>query len=843
MVVNNSTAGNIIVGNTTAAAGTVTATNSHQGGTIGIKGAGALTATANDGAITFTNGTSVTAIASQAVSLATRDANDAAAAAANTANTAATANTDASGLAWVAAVGRVTALTTLATAITTADSVSASQTAANSIGLATTTALGAGAITFAEKTAIDAAFATGLVTSAAAARAAAQALVTPLQTAATAAQAAATAADVINDANEAAALAAAQAVVNADNTKADGVDVIATTNTALTSVTVKGNYDNNAANSNTIADGSTLRNTLTTVTLENAGKSQITGQAVTNVSATGMNQDVTVVNTTANHTANFTLSGITAGTYTPGAGATTVNIASTGAATNVLTGLTANGATAINLTGTAGLTFGTLNAAANAVIDASANSGTNTITVAAGQKYVGGSGVDVVTTGNALQTAIVDGGAGSADRLILAHNVNFDGTGAAKFLNFEVLQANNGTTVDLTRFTGSTFTSLILSGNATVSGLNAAQAGAISIAGGKQALNIGVAGAATVGQIDTVSITNNTADATLTAPTLTGVEILNIASGKNLTIDSLLNATTALTNINLTGAGTVSITSEALALNVNSVVDASAATGAVTLNFSAGTGNGIALRGGSGNDVLTGSNVADRGNQLSGGAGNNTITGGQAADVITAGHGNNTITGSGGNDSITVGNGNNNITTTGGNDTIVAGNGINVIVAGAGNDTITVGTGYNLITGGAGRDVITFGANAAGVINGLVYTAVGETFTSVTAIASGATLATADVITGFGAGDTIDLTALTTNAFTAGALGSALLTASTGTIALVRGNFDAATNVFTASATGTSSLLNWDDNGTATGGNFEAIVLVGFAGTGSTTADGLITLA
>ena len=54
---------------------------------------------------------------------------------------------------------------------------------------------------------------------------------------------------------------------------------------------------------------------------------------------------------------------------------------------------------------------------------------------------------------------------------------------------------------------------------------------------------------------------------------------------------------------------------------------------------------------------------------------------------------------------------------------------------------------------------------------------------------------------------------------------------------------DAATNVFTASATGTSSLLNWDDNGTATGGNFEAIVLVGFAGTGSTTADGLITLA
>jgi len=87
----------------------------------------------------------------------------------------------------------VTAQATLATDITNATNVSADQTTAVSIGLATKTALDAGAITLADKIAIDAAFATGLVTSVAAARTAAQAVLTPLQTASTAASTAAAA--------------------------------------------------------------------------------------------------------------------------------------------------------------------------------------------------------------------------------------------------------------------------------------------------------------------------------------------------------------------------------------------------------------------------------------------------------------------------------------------------------------------------------------------------------------------------------------------------------------------------------------------------------------------------
>ena len=217
----------------------------------------------------------------------------------------------------------------------------------------------------------------------------------------------------------------------------------------------------------------------------------------------------------------------------------------------------------------------------------------------------------------------------------------------------------------------------------------------------------------------------------------------------------------ALTSVTATGAGAVGITSGANAINVNSVFDASAVTGAVTLNFAAGTTNGVSLRGGSGIDTITGNNIVGKG---------------------------------------------------------------------------------NILSGGAGKDVITFGSNAAGVINGLVYKAAGETFQGT--IISGTTqLTAADVITGLGSGDTIDLTALTPNSFTLGALGTTLASADGGTIALVKGNYNATSGIFTVNASGTDSVLRWDAEGTDVNTVIETIVLVGFAGSGSTTNDGLITLA
>ncbi|MYN39734.1 DUF4214 domain-containing protein [Duganella sp. FT109W] len=831
-------AGAVNVGAATAAAGDVKVTTSAAG-SVTIKGAGAETANVFSGAINFVNGTTVNATAVNAVSAADRKAHASALTAATTANTAATNDTDATGVAKLAAAGVVTDLGTLATAIAAATNSSADASTGFSIQAATYAALQSGAITAANKIAIDLAFSSAAST--AAGRTAALALVTPLQTAATAASNAAIAADAASDATAAAALAAATTVSGADTaaaTQSAATSVTATTNTALTSATVKGNY----GSTNNITDNSTLHNTLTTVTLENAGNATLTGQAITNVSVTGQSADVNVINTTAAHTQNFTLSGITAGTYTD-ANATTVKIASTGTATNVLTALTANLATSVVVTGAAGVNFGTLTADAAAVIDASGNSGSNTISLLAGQQYKGGSGVDTVTS-NGAATVTVDGGAGTADKLVLS---GFDATKASKYLNFEVLSLNSGVSADVSKFTGSTVTSEILNGGTVaLTGLTAAQAANITVAA-SGAYTFGVTGATTVGQLDTVSLNINdglgaTNTIALAGPSLAGVETLNLALSDNLTIDNLLSAT-ALTKVTATGTKDLSIISDALALNVNTIVDASGVSGDVTLNFSAATANGVALKAGDGDNTLTGTNIAGKGNAITTGNGDNSIIGGQADDVIVAGNGANSINAGAGNNTVTVGNGDNHITTGAGTDTITAGNGQNVISAGAGNDIITVGTGSNLITGGAGGDTITFGAHAAGVLDGLVYSAAAETFAGV--VTSGSTVLTAiDVVKGLHAGDTINISAL--GASTAGdtAFVTTLLGAAgtNGDIALVRGTFAAGTGIFTASTSGADTLVQWDSNGTAANGNIESIVLVGTVSAATHSTGGVITL-
>jgi S-layer protein len=850
VTVNNSTAGNVSVGATVAASGDVSATNSFVTGTVAIKGAGNLTGKAAQGAITFTNGSTVTAEATKAVAAATRAADTTAQTNANTANTKATGDTDASGLAKTAAATKVTTLSTLQTDIAAATNSSADVTTALSIQKATWTAYQAKAISLADMTAINSAFITGLATSAATGQTAAQAVLTPLQTAATSASAAAVSADAANDAQAAAALAAANAVVALDTahgTNVAGVNVTATTNTALSSATIMGNY----GATNTVTDGSTLGNTLTSVTLNNAGATTITGSAVANVSMTGMTStNVTVSNSTAAHMLTVTVDN-SSGTYTD-ATAGTVNINNTAAGvTGNAVVMTAGLATAVNINAAAGLNLTGSAFAAAAVIDGTASTAGITYTVGAGQTFTGGSGNDTITTnGGAAQTKAVDGGGGN-DTLVLANAADFAGAAAAKYMNFDTLKLGNGITAAATAFTGSTITGINLNaggaGNtAVITGLNATSAGNITISS-SGTYTIGVTGATTVGQLDTASLTGSVFGGfTLTAPTLAGVETINLNTGLfGATVTALTNAT-AFTNINLTGGGTTSVTSGALALNVNSVVNASGHTGNVTLDFSAGLANGISLIGGSGNDVLTGTNIAGKGNSISSGNGNNTITGGQADDIISVGSGNNTINGgSGGNDSVTAGDGNNGITTAGGTDTITAGNGWNTIVSGAGADTITLGTGGNLVTAGAGADKITFGAHAAGVIDGLVYTAASETLdvANAAALASAAatSLAGVDVITGLQANDKIDLSGF--DATISGAFATTSIAAATGaTGGLVTGDYNALTGVFTAAAAGADSLVVWDADGSGAGTAVEAVVLVGYHGGAAMAAGGVITL-
>jgi len=160
---------------------------------------------------------------------------------------------------------------------------------------------------------------------------------------------------------------------------------------------------------------------------------------------------------------------------------------------------------------------------------------------------------------------------------------------------------------------------------------------------------------------------------------IAGVETLNLTATTGTTLDSLSNAG-AVTNINVVGAGDVHISTGSVALNVNTIIDAHAATGAVTIDASGSTAYGIKIIGSTTGDNILISN--DSNSVLVGGSGNDTLHGGAGDDTITAGDGVNQIDGGAG------------------ADTIVAGNGYNQILneATTGTVHVTVGSGSNIIS-------------------------------------------------------------------------------------------------------------------------------------------------
>jgi Ca2+-binding RTX toxin-like protein len=129
-----------------------------------------------------------------------------------------------------------------------------------------------------------------------------------------------------------------------------------------------------------------------------------------------------------------------------------------------------------------------------------------------------------------------------------------------------------------------------------------------------------------------------------------GVETVNITSSSDaneaFTIDGLSSA--QLTTITVAGKGSVTITN-AIAASPLSLVDASAASGAVEINAQNST---VAMQffGGSGGNTFTGGiNVAT---QFFGGSGNDTFTGGTKNDIFFGSKGADTITTGAGNDII-----------------------------------------------------------------------------------------------------------------------------------------------------------------------------------------------
>jgi hypothetical protein len=337
----------------------------------------------------------------------------------------------------------------------------------------------------------------------------------------------------------------------------------------------------------------------------------------------------------ANTVAAVNLSGAGAG-----GGDHTIKTLTVNAATNLTTGQLTGFAvdSSVVISGAAAkVVLGLGNVAANVdSIDASgltAGGVTVTLDNEADTKFVGGKGSDVVTTGNvayvAANTAAINAGDG-ADTLVVDNALALGtAVSGAKFTGFEALEVKTNGTIDLDFIAGITSIVVDNAGGVDLNDVSTTQAGAITVQQ-SGALDIAVKGAATVNQIDTVKITADdgvaaTSTIALGTPVLANVEKLELVAVDNLTVAALTGAA-SLTGVTASGAGTIGITTGAVAFAINTSIDASAATGAVTIDAGLAITNGLAITGSAtAKNILTGSVVGD------------VLTGGAAADTIDGG--------------------------------------------------------------------------------------------------------------------------------------------------------------------------------------------------------------
>lgn len=378
-----------------------------------------------------------------------------------------------------------------------------------------------------------------------------------------------------------------------------------------------------------------------TLNLANGVKSA----AATTVTLTGSSVTSTLINSTG--VANSLSVAATAGAIVNAATskATTIN-----AAANLTTALTTTADTLLTVIGTSvvdlrGVNYGSALNNLLVTINASTQTSGGTLVQAGNAsdlKFTGGAGNDTLGLGAVVAAgATVDGGGGTDTLYVAGNSTYISAATGAIIKNFEVVDATTAT-IDLDNLvTNNTLTGLRVGGSVAVSNINAATAGAITVyANATPVLN--VKGATSPGQLDIVRIDVNDGSTivntiTLTAPTLTSVETLQIVATDNVTITSLANAL-ALTGITLSGAGAISLTTASIALNPNVTVDASTATGTFSLDSTGATANGYIVKGSAG------------ANTLKGGAGTDLLGGGQSADTLNGGQGTDILTGAAGAD-------------------------------------------------------------------------------------------------------------------------------------------------------------------------------------------------
>lgn len=377
----------------------------------------------------------------------------------------------------------------------------------------------------------------------------------------------------------------------------------------------------------------------------------ITNQTTAAVADTNGDWTSVVINASGG-TATATTAANTVGALGLSGGATmrslTIN-ASTSLTTGAITGWDTTGATTANkglitISGAGAVNVGALNAAVEDVV-ATANTGGVTLTASTQTDFTfaGGSGNDRVTTNAVLSTGgSINAGAGTADRLIVGNNGDVVAANGALYAGFEQLQVSNGITVDMDDLSANNSIDTIrLTTGGVVNDMTAAQAANVIVTTGGNSPTLGVKGATTVGQIDTVHVTaddgvSTTSTIALGTPVLAGIEILKLTATDNITVTALTSAT-ALSSVVLDGAGTISLTSGAITPVVNTVIDGSAATGALTIDYSGVVGaittSAISFKGGSGNDTIT--TTGGAADLVNGGLGIDSIT--VTKDVASSG--------------------------------------------------------------------------------------------------------------------------------------------------------------------------------------------------------------
>lgn len=477
---------------------------------------------------------------------------------------------------------------------------------------------------------------------------------------------------------------------NAVNTTVVQSAVTVTGNASTTAVTV--NQDATATAAATVvgktagavtindvnAASGTAAGTIATVTLNSYGNSTIDSSALTtvNLSGTGgtlgISRGALTATPTAN-TLNLNVNGLTAGAITDAEataddGFKTINLASTGTASTIAD-LVAADATALNISGDAKVTLTAQTMAGVKTITVTNTGGASLGTALANDVlFVGGAGADAISIG--ATTKAINMGAGDDVVTLSSATLGSGGTlngGDGKdtlvantngssfiadpaFGGFEVLRVAGASAQGAHNANG--FTELEIGATAGASSFTnvAANVGLTVLAGPTSGTTVTLANA--TGTADSFNLTLKS-DASLTAGsvTLAGVETVNITNTDSLTTTaSGINTNTltlvadSVTSIVVTGNAGLNLTGSTYAkvtnFDASGITGAAADAAALAVTYVSGNttiAENVTIKGGSGNDSLTGSATAN--DSIFGNDGADTLVYTGGADVFTGGAG------------------------------------------------------------------------------------------------------------------------------------------------------------------------------------------------------------